>query len=154
MLILTLEFRVYLSLIPQVIDERLESFAIAIKEYGLVDLLEFVHPREHLLKRRVWCRTQDLLAYHEVMRTSHIQSNYIAVELVLFLNETLLVFPSILLCLNFIDSLLQFLLGHFVLLRYLEVVVLYHLVESLEFCHLIEKELFDLIRLVAETFLN
>ena len=94
------------------------------------------------------------MAHHEVMRTPDIEGNYVAVELVLFLDEALLVLPSILLCLNFIDSLLKFLLGHFVLLRYLEVVVLDHLVKSLEFCHLIEKELFDLIRLVAETFLN
>lgn len=63
-------------------------------------------------------------------------------------------FPSIFFCLNFIDSLLKFLLGHFVLLRYLKMVVLYHLVKSFEFVHFIEEELFDLIGLIAETFFD
>ena len=48
--ILVNKFRVDLSIIAQVIHQRLERCAISVEEYLILDLLQFMHIRKHLGK--------------------------------------------------------------------------------------------------------
>ena len=75
------ELREDLSIISQVVNQKLECFSITIKEYLLINFLEFVQAIKHFLKCGAWNESQDISLGHHVVCSADIKGNDLTVQL-------------------------------------------------------------------------
>lgn len=75
------EFRENLSVVSQIVHQKLEGFAIAIKEYLLINFLQLMQTIEHLLESRARNEPKHISLSHHVVRSSNIECNNFAVKL-------------------------------------------------------------------------
>jgi hypothetical protein len=75
------EFWEYHSVVSEVVYQVKEGLSISIEEDFLINLLEFVHTIEHLLKIGAWAQSENISLSHQVMGTTNIKSDDLRIKL-------------------------------------------------------------------------
>jgi len=88
-IIFILEFWEHGHVISQVVHQIQKCFSISVEEHLVVDFLALVHSTEHFVEERARNESQDVPLCHQVVGTTDVQSNDLAIqfgELFYFIN--------------------------------------------------------------------
>ena len=102
LIISILKFRIDFPVVSQIVDQCLESLAVAVEEYAVINFLQIMHARKHFLEGGALHGRENFLTDHDSMRSADVQVQYLTIEAVLRQNQSFLLLPRLLLSLNFI----------------------------------------------------
>jgi hypothetical protein len=64
-----------LSIVSKIVNKILERLSISIKEHFVINLLEFMHTIEELLKSGSWHLSENISLSHHMVSASHVESH-------------------------------------------------------------------------------
>ena len=81
------------SVVSEVVYQVQECFAVSVQEDFTFYLFQLVVAREHLLEDRPLAESEDVSLGHQVVRATHVQRNYLTVQVNQFSHLSLVFFP-------------------------------------------------------------